>query len=665
MKSIPMLPGRRLLLIFAAGIVGVSVISILQGLTDLVHGAVYVLITGMYLLWLVREERRLFVPVGLLITAGVIVGYLVGHEHGTGPIINRLFSIVIFWIGVNFISRYKKLSDKEKRNREQLNAVFENVTEAILLVSSEGRIILGNPGAVKLFGFSMEELNARTVEDLLSERFREMHLHLRDQFLPGQDKQINTSETMFWRKKNGEEFPVELSLSKYEQDGETILIEFLTDITNRKMQEAKIRMQYEELRAYNLKLENEVKLRTNELSRALDSVRNTNQHLLRQIEEKLLIEEQLTKSQTLYKAVARNFPDGVVAILNKGMKYVFVEGRELCAFPFTENRNSPGAFEGLHKIVLDNHGREIKKAFEGEKVNVELRVENRYYDVVATPLRHSDLPPSEILIVIRNITRYKQYEEGLKLSLEKEKQLNVLKSKFVSNVSHEFRTPLSTILSSVFLIESYSREDAAPQRKMHITRIRRSVNLLTELLEDFLSLEKLAEGKVQVHCSQFNLSSFLAEFLEEVNSIKKPAQQISCEVTVGPEGCINSDKRIIYNILSNLVSNAIKYSAVDGRISVIADVAAENLILTVTDDGMGIPEKEQEHIFERFYRANNAVNIQGTGLGLNLVRKYARLLGGKPSFVSSPAGSTFRVELPLSGVQTQNETAQQETVDFI
>lgn len=649
-------PDRKAYLIFLAGTLIVATICLLQWYTDLVHGTVYVLIAGFYLLWSLRNYRNVYIPIGMLVTLGIVTGYIYGHEHGDGPLINRAFSVLIFWIGVSFTSRYKNLSDVEKKNRHQLDALFENVSEAILLIDDEGRIVIGNPGSERIFGYTREQLQGMMIEQLIPQRYRLEHVGWRKGFLHDHsNRQIGTGKCLFGLRKEGTEFPVELGLSTFQDNEKVFVIAFVTDITRRKEQEAQILAQYKELQHYNEKLEEEVRLRTSELCRALESVRNTNENLVHQIDERMVIEDQLRKSQILYKAVARNFPDGIIAILSREMKFVFVEGRELAGFHPRAESNERGSFEGLHKIVLERHARDVRKAFEGDKVNFEMEVENKFYDVIATPLKESDRPASEALIVIRNITRYKKYEHGLKLALDKEKQLNVLKSTFVSNVSHEFRTPLSTILSSVFLLENYNKPDAEIQKKIYITRIRRSVNTLTELLEDFLSLEKLSEGKVGVNYSHFSLSAFLEEFVAELDGIRKPGQRIELLMDDRPDFVI-TDRSILSNILNNLVSNAIKYSPVDGVIQLSTRIESGLLTLNVKDNGMGIPTKDQQHIFERFFRAPNAANIQGTGLGLNLVKKYFTLLHGNVSFSSVPEiGSTFSITIPIDRRGTVEE----------
>lgn len=233
----------------------------------------------------------------------------------------------------------------------------------------------------------------------------------------------------------------------------------------------------------------------------------------------------------------------------------------------------------------------------------------------------------------------------LKASLDREKELNEMKSRFVSMASHEFRTPLSAVLSSVSLIEQYSRVEQEDKRKKHIERIKSSVKNLTEILNDFLSLDKLEQGKVDVDFQQFNLEEFGTDAIDEVNNLRKKGQHINYKYTGEQE--ISQDKRILRNVLLNLLSNACKYSEEDKSIDLTINHSPEAIVIIVTDYGIGIPEEEQENLFRKFYRARNAVNIQGTGLGLNIVKHYLELINGAISFTSvKNTGTTFTVTLP-------------------
>ncbi|HNP50154.1 MAG TPA: HAMP domain-containing sensor histidine kinase, partial [Bacteroidia bacterium] len=257
----------------------------------------------------------------------------------------------------------------------------------------------------------------------------------------------------------------------------------------------------------------------------------------------------------------------------------------------------------------------------------------------------------EALIVVQNITEVKNAEKEILLSLEKEKSLNEMKSKFVSIASHEFRTPLSTILSSVSLLERYQNPEDAEKRSKHIERVKSSVKNLTEILNDFLSLEKLEAGNIEAHPSTFNLIQFVEEVREELQVLAKPGQTIQYSHT-GEIHDVVLDKQLLRNVCINLLNNAIKYSQEGKSIEFTTSVGKE-IIISVTDHGMGIPPEDQEHLFERFFRAANVTAIQGTGLGLNIVRRYVQLLNGKIEFTSEiNKGTTFTIVLPLIPTHT-------------
>ena len=237
-------------------------------------------------------------------------------------------------------------------------------------------------------------------------------------------------------------------------------------------------------------------------------------------------------------------------------------------------------------------------------------------------------------------------QEETKIALEKEKELNSLKSRFVSMASHEFRTPLSTVLSSVSLIDQYSKRGDLPKTEKHIARIKSKVGELTDILNDFLSLDKLEQGKIEYQPEQLDLVAFIEQRCEELKTVAKTSQSFCFEPTQA--SCwISIDPKVILHILTNLCSNAIKYSPEGSQIDIVLTEDSANVSIAITDKGIGIPEADQKHLFERFFRANNATNIQGTGLGLNLVKRYVDLADGKISFQSEEGkGATFIVEFP-------------------
>lgn len=238
----------------------------------------------------------------------------------------------------------------------------------------------------------------------------------------------------------------------------------------------------------------------------------------------------------------------------------------------------------------------------------------------------------------------KNAEQEILNSLEKEKELGALKSRFVSMASHEFRTPLTTVLSSANLIAKYTESDQQEAREKHIQRIQKSVQNLTNILNDFLSLEKLESGVQKIEFINVDINELLKEVAEEMNQSVKKGQEI---VIYGKAPTLQTDEHILKNILFNLISNASKYSGEGDKIEVRV-TQGQDLTIDIIDHGIGIPESEQKEMFGRFFRATNVTNIQGTGLGLNIVKKYADLLNGNISFTSKEGeGSTFTLTLPL------------------
>jgi len=242
------------------------------------------------------------------------------------------------------------------------------------------------------------------------------------------------------------------------------------------------------------------------------------------------------------------------------------------------------------------------------------------------------------------LQRLEESQTELSLALDKEKQLNEIKSRFVSMASHEFRTPLSTVLSSASLIDKYTTSDDQEKRARHIEKIKNSVRHLNSLLEDFLSLGKLDEGKIGVHLHEFNLEELIRDTIEEMNPTLKNGQKIIFTSNI-PQSIV-SDKNLIRNILFNLFSNAIKFSEAFKTIHV-SSILNDNIICTtIRDEGMGISEEDQQHLFSSFFRGRNAVNIQGTGLGLHIVKRYVDMLGGSLA-LDSELGKGTRISFSI------------------
>lgn len=247
---------------------------------------------------------------------------------------------------------------------------------------------------------------------------------------------------------------------------------------------------------------------------------------------------------------------------------------------------------------------------------------------------------------IRERTRaLEQARNDLSVALSKERELGELKSRFVSMASHEFRTPLSTVLSSAALIATYADRDDIPNIKKHALRIKNSVNNLNTILTEFLSLGKLEEGKTSAQIQSMSLPGCVEEVRNELKLLFKTGQSLELRHE-GPEQ-VFLDPGLLKHALVNLVSNAIKYSPENKPVIVSTSVNNEEIQIRITDQGMGIPESEQKHLFTRFFRASNAANIQGTGLGLYIVRRYVELMNGAIGFESEEGkGTTVWMRFP-------------------
>ena len=400
-----------------------------------------------------------------------------------------------------------------------MTSLFENATEGIILTNGSGHIVLANPAAEKMFGYTLNELTGQPVEVLVPVNFMHGHQAMREGFhKKPSNRSMGAGRDLFALKKNGEEFPVEISLSHYKKNNELFVIAFIVDITLRKEAE-----------------QNLVK-KQNELERVTFEIRKLNTELERKVDERTYI---------------------------------------------------------------------LKEALE----------------------------------------KLEESQTELHIALDKEKHLNEIKSRFVSMASHEFRTPLSAVLSSAALLSKYIKEEDQEKRNKHIDRIKDSVKHLNDILEDFLSLGKLDEGGISTDPTEFNLPEMITETLSEVKVVLKPGQKINFKYE--GEEKINADRKLLRNILINLISNAAKFSEEDSPITISAKSDSEKNMITVTDKGIGISQKDQEHLFTMFYRGSNVTNIQGTGLGLHIVKRYLDLINGTVNLQSTlDKGTSITITFP-------------------
>lgn len=247
--------------------------------------------------------------------------------------------------------------------------------------------------------------------------------------------------------------------------------------------------------------------------------------------------------------------------------------------------------------------------------------------------------------LMTTLSQLERSKDELAKALETERELGELKSRFVSMASHEFRTPLTTVLTSASLIEKYPATEQQDKRLRHVQRITASVNHLNDILEEFLSVGKLEEGKVEARITLVALEPLIQEVLSDIQGLRKNGQEFELDLRT-PE-LFPTDASLLRKILVNLLSNAVKYSGEHTVITIQATLEGTGLCLAIQDQGIGISKEDQKHLFERFFRAKNAINYQGTGLGLHIVMKYLELLRGTITLKSElEKGTLVTIHLP-------------------
>ena len=294
-------------------------------------------------------------------------------------------------------------------------------------------------------------------------------------------------------------------------------------------------------------------------------------------------------------------------------------------------------------IVDITHRKEIEKSMVEQQQQLE-KVSNDIRKLNAD----LEAKVEERTVILKEaLQRLEESQAELSDALDKERELSEIKSRFVSMASHEFRTPLSAVLSSASLLSKYVSAEDQDKRDRHINRIKDSVKHLNDLLEDFLSLGKLDEGKVGATFSTFNLPEIIHETTDDMKGILKKGQHINYYHE--GEELIVSDKKMLKNIMFNLISNAVKFSDENAPIEIKSKIEDDQAVVSIQDTGIGIAVEDQQHLFSSFFRGANASNIQGTGLGLHIVKRYLELMGGSVNLKSKlGVGTSITFNLPIN-----------------
>jgi PAS domain S-box-containing protein len=522
-------------------------------------------------------------------------------------------------------------------------ALFETILEAsnsflgVYDVHLKEYVYLNNVGLIMLeipdiHQYKLKYPAGFRVEINIDEKLNEIANYLK--------KNSQFTEEALFKKWTGEEFWGSLHVSAFEQDNTTFYFVRINDITTQKQNEQ--HLQDEESRFEALFMHSAIGIimvnREGEIvlsNRFADSLFGYASGELNGKPLEILIPKNLKESHYktfenfTHKPQAR--PMGIGLDLNGRRKNdtLFPIEISLSHFmsggtPYYISFINDVTFKKKTEIDLINKKNEIEKLNE----SLEREVVNRTNALVET-LKNLEIKKSE-----------------LEIALSKEKELGELKSRFVSMASHEFRTPLTAIQSAASLIEKYQNTDDQEKRERNTSRIKAAVGNLTDILEEFLSVGKLEEGKIEAKRQRIDLPALIHECQVDVHSLIKKGQNIIYN-HIGKND-VNLDKSLFRKIVINLCSNALKFSPEGSDINIITENKGKLLILKIADKGIGISKEDQKHLFDRFFRGTNVTNIQGTGLGLHIVARYTELLQGKVEVESEiNLGTTFKITVNI------------------
>jgi PAS domain S-box-containing protein len=581
----------------------------------------------------------------------------------------KVFAQHVNYIAASDLIRSYLVDITEKKQAEETlqkittlqRAILNSANYTIISTSLDGTILTFNAAAERYLQYSAAEIIEKTTPLLIHDqkeirqRAKELSQELDAIIQPGFDvlvaqAQCGKLEEKEWTyvRKDGSSFPVLLSVTAL-RDGENHITGFLmigNDITERKQVEALLKQTYDEL-------ELRVEERTTEL-------KQINKQLQSEVQKRKRIEEALRGSIATNRALLNAIPDWMFRIDSNGI---------LVNFKASKNQNVPllsneflgkELFEMLPKGIAPQMMECVSEALStGEMQIFEYQLPQKDY-LLDYEARIAVSAENEVMAIIRDITEQKRSEQDIRNALIKEKQLNELKSRFISMTSHEFRTPLATILSSAELLEHYSHKWNEDKKHHHLHRIQTSVEHMTRLLNDVLLLGKAEAGQLKFNPAQLNLSEFCQEMVEEMQ-LNASDRRIFFRIHGQSLITTHMDEKLLRHILTNLLSNAIKYSPENEPIYFDLIYQQQTAIFRIKDQGIGIPKEEQHQLFNSFHRASNVGSISGTGLGLAIVKKAVDLHSGEIQLESEIGiGTTFTVILPLN---KKVETYEKDSCD--
>jgi signal transduction histidine kinase len=311
------------------------------------------------------------------------------------------------------------------------------------------------------------------------------------------------------------------------------------------------------------------------------------------------------------------------------------------------NRSANAPADASRDSFLQEIAREIHGAVQSGDQAV-LREFDRQLNGAAISIeaRATRVGPDRVLILVRDISARKRMEQDVRDHLDRERLLSEMKSQFITVASHEFRTPLAAAVGSVELLERHAGRLTETKRGELLTRIKHALDRLTVIMNDMVMLSRADSGQVKVTRMEVDLARFVMDVIQSAEANDRQQHTFSFQQT-GGSSVVPADTNLLHHVLSNLIGNSLRYSPAGTQVAIVLAVGEQAFELTVADEGIGIPEAERDRIFEPFVRGSNVGQIAGTGLGLNLARRYADLMGGRIELLPTERGAAFRVSVPL------------------